>query len=142
MRESILQQAPLPRLLTTDDAAKYLGLSRRQVRNLAHGGELGFEPTRSGQLIFHIGEVRRCELQRADARTRNRQEVLVRLRLAMVKAGTEPRQLTLFSGPRLQLVRGERAFPDREVNPARSFEQATESEKPRYVDRKVAGGRR
>ncbi len=144
MPDRILQQPPrLSRLLTTNDAAKLLGLSTRGVRKLARRGDLMFEATRSGQLIFHIGDVQRCCLQRADERTRSRPATLAAIRLRMVKAGVEPVQLSFLHGLGLRIVaRGERSGPDRESKVARSFEKRAGSDRPSFVNRKAAGARR
>jgi len=99
------------RLLTTQDAAKRLGISTSRVRQLAHGGDLAFESTQSGQLIFHRGEVDRCLQTRADARERSRDERLRQVRVRMLRATLEPRQLRLW---------GERALRDRVVKAADS----------------------
>jgi len=130
------------RLLTTADVAKELGLSTRGVRWLASQGELPFEPTRSGQLIFHLADVRRCVLTRANGRSRPRADVLRAVHLRMVKAGIDPVQLSFLKGVGLRIVaRGERALPDREVKAARSFENRRESESASYVNRSAAAGR-
>jgi excisionase family DNA binding protein len=94
------------RLLTTDDVAKELQISRRSVRRVAHRGELPFEPTRSGQLIFLKDDVERCRKQRRAVRLMTRAERLRAVRVGMAKAGLEPRQLSLW---------GERARPDRDT---------------------------
>ncbi len=136
-------ETPLPRLLTSSDAAKVLGLHRRTVRKLARRGDLGFERTRSGQFIFRIGEVQRCCLQRADARTRSRAETLVRIHLQMAKAGIEPQQLSFLHGVGLRIVaRGERLRPEQAPKPARTFEEISGSDMKSSVNRKVAGSRR
>lgn len=98
-RESILavERRARARLLTTDDVAKELQISRRSVQRLAHGGVLTFEPTRGGQLIFHRDDVECCRLARRQARLQTRAERLQAVRVAMLKAGFEPRQLPLWS---------------------------------------------
>jgi excisionase family DNA binding protein len=96
-------------LLTTQDAAKRLGISTSRVRQLAHGGELAFESTQGGQLIFHRSEIDRCLQARADARARSRDERLRQVRVRMLRATLEPRQLRLW---------GERPVRDRVVKAA------------------------
>lgn len=139
MRDRILAELQA-RFLTTSDAAKALGLSRSGVRKLVRRGDLRCERTRSGQWIFHIGDVQRCSLQRADDRTRSREAVLARIHLKMAKAGIEPQQLSFFHGVGLRIVaRGERPVRDRAPKPARSFDEHQGSEKHGYVERKAAG---
>jgi excisionase family DNA binding protein len=127
--------------LTTDDAAKLLAVSTRWVRWLARHGELPCELTESGQRIFKRSEVRRVLIQRTEDQARQRPAVLRAVRVRMLKAGFEPRQLSFL--PRLlKLVAGsgERALPHAEVKAARSFEKIAGSKKRNYVDRKVTGG--
>lgn len=140
MRDRIVPEPQLARLLTTDDAAKVLGVHRRTVLKLARRGELAFEPTRSGQLIFHAGAVHRCLLQRGDARTRSRSMQLAAIHLRMAKAGIEPQQLNFWRGLGLRIIaRGESAGRDRAPKGRRLFEEMMGSEKGSSVNRKVAG---
>ncbi len=130
---------PLSRLLTTSDAAKLLGLSRGGVWHLVRAGDLACEATRSGQLIFHSGDVQRCLLKRADARSRPRGELLAMVHLRMVKAGIDPVQLSFLKGPGLRIIaRGERALHDRAVKGAEMARQAIGSDKADSVNRKAA----
>jgi hypothetical protein len=141
MRDRILAEArPLSRLLTTSDAAKVLGLSRGGVWHLVREGDLVCEPTRSGQAIFHSGDVQRCLLKRADARSRPRSEVLATIHLRMIKAGIDPVQLSFLKGPGLRIVaRGERSLHDRAVKGAQSFDNLQGSDTGSSVNRKAAG---
>ena len=133
------EDRPLSRLLSTSDVAKVLGLTRHGVRWLVQQGDLTCERMRSGQWVFHNGDVQRCELRRGEARSRRRADVLASLHLRMVKAGIEPVQLSFFSGPGLRIVaRGERALRDCVANAADSRRVSRGSEKLPSVNRKAA----
>ncbi len=141
------EPASQSRLLTTADTAKVLGLSPRRIRQLAKAGDLASEPTRSGQLVFHWGEVQRCWLRRSDVQTRSRPETLRAIHLARSRTGYTPRQLSLLSALErsLRLVRsgpGERSFPDREVKASDSFDNTQGSDTGDSVNRKAAGSQR
>jgi len=127
--------------LTTASAARRLAVTTRWVRALAKTGELPCEMAESGQRLFRRGDVQRYLIQRTEDRARRRSTVLQAVRVQMVKAGFEPRQLALFGPrrPRLTLVRGERALPHAEVKAAESFVSTRGSDRPSSVDRKVAG---
>jgi len=86
------------RLLTTLDAAKQLRYSRSRIRQLALAGQLRFELTKGGQFIFHEHDVHRFLEQRAEARTQSRAARLRAVRVTMLKAGIQPRQLEMFRG--------------------------------------------
>jgi excisionase family DNA binding protein len=132
------EQARRSRWLTTGDVAQVLGVTARWVRWLARQGELACERTEGGVRIFDRGEVRRVLIERTEAHARSRPAQLAAIRLRMVKAGYEPRQLSLFSRTRLQLVRSsEGSDPQAEVKVARSFTNARGSEKGDSVNRKV-----
>ncbi len=139
----IVPERPVARLLTTGDAAKELAITTRAVLKLAHQGDLPFERTRGGQLIFHCAAVDRFNLQRAHTRSLHRSVVLTAIHLRMAKAGVEPQQLSFLRGIGLRIIaRGERPVRDREPKVARCFEEPRGSDKPSSVNRKVAGSRR
>lgn len=129
--------------LTTRDVAKVLRVSTRWVRWLARMRELPCEDTESGQRLFRRADVERALLQRTFAAACSRPAQLMAIRVRMLKAGYEPRQLSLLPR-RLKLVRGpgERSDPQAEVKARRSCERSNRSGKPPYVNQKVAGGRR
>jgi Helix-turn-helix domain len=81
--------------LTTADVARRLGLTKNGVRWLVRTGQLACEWTRSGQRLWRYGEVQRCLTERADARARSRRERLAAVRVRMLKARLEPRQVRL-----------------------------------------------
>lgn len=125
--------------LTSGDTAKVLAVTPRWVRWLARHGELTCEITESGQHLFRRDDVRRVLITRTEARARSRPALLAAVRVRMLKAGYEPRQLSFLHGLGLRIVaRGERSDPHAEVKPARSADQSRESESQRYVNRKVA----
>lgn len=128
--------------LTTADAARLLAVSTRWVRWLARQGELPCELTESGQRIFKRSDVRRVLIQRTEDQARTRPMVLRAVRVRMLKAGFEPRQMSFL--PRLlKLVsRSERALPEAEVKAARTGEIFAESDTGGSVNRKAAGSRR
>lgn len=127
------------RWLTTADTAKLLAVTPRWVRWLARQGELPFEVAECGQRFFRRSDVRRVLIERTEARARSRPAVLAAVRVRMLKAGYEPRQMSFLYGLGLRIVaRNERSDPHAEVKPADSFDRSDESEKSRYVDRKVA----
>lgn len=131
------------RWLTTQDAATQLALTTRGVRWLATRGELAYEMTRSGQFIFHHADVQRFLVQRADARNQPRAAQLQALRVVMLKADVEPRQLSLFAArrPRLRLVASsERALPDPEANRVNLRADSAGSHTGSSVNRKAGGG--
>jgi hypothetical protein len=130
---------PPHRWLTTLDVARVLAVTTRWVRWLARHGELPCEVTASGQHLFRRDEVRRVLITRTEARARSRPAQLAAVRVRMLKAGYEPRQLSFLSGLGLRIVaRRERADPQAEVKAARSREESIGSEKERSVNRKVA----
>jgi hypothetical protein len=135
-------EVPRPRLLTTAGAARLLGLSVQGVLWLVAQGLLRCEPAESGVdaahlRIFHRAEVQRVLVQRREAATTNRAARLRAVRIRMLKADYQPRQMDLLS--RLRLVpRGERALQTSPVKGARAFEESTRSDRRSYVDRKVA----
>lgn len=128
--------------LTTLDVAKVLRVSTRWVRWLARMRELPCEETEGGQRLFRRADVERALLQRTFAAACSRPRQLMVLRVRMLKAGYEPRQMSLLPR-RLQLVRGggERSDPQAEVKGARSLGKRGESDTSGYVNRR-AGGRR
>jgi len=129
--------------LTTEDVAKVLDITTRWVRWLARAGELPCEVTESGQRIFRRADIRRVLIQRTEDRTCSRPALLAAVRVRMLKVGYEPRQLAFWRGPGARIVaRGERPDPHAEVKAMRSGVLTRRSEKQRYVDRRIAGGRR
>lgn len=90
--------------LTTGDVAKLLQVTREGVRWIVRAGNLRCERTRSGVRLFRRGTVRHLADEREDARLLRRSEQLVTLRLRMVKADREPRQLALDFSVRLKVV--------------------------------------
>jgi len=143
-RESIVAgQCARSRWLTTQDAAIQLGISVWGVRFLARQGELGYEVTRGGQFLFTLADVQRCLVARAAARNRPRMAQLQAVRVTMLKAGPEPRQLALFPRrSRLRLVSStsESALPDRGAKAGDSGAESRASDKRSLVNRKVIGG--
>ena len=147
-RDRILAEPdPPPRRmwLTTADAALLLDVTTRWVRWLARAGELPCEVTQSGQRMFRRGDVERALIQRATVQARSRPQMLRAVRVQMLKAGYEPRQMSFLR--HLKLVRSgdrdsERAVPQAEVKAARSFDERRGSDTSHYVNRKIAGGRR
>ena len=139
MRAHILAEPPRRMWLTSADVARFIGRTTRWVRWLARHGELPCEVTESGQRLFRRGEVQRYLLQRQDDEARSRSSKLAIVRIRMLKAGFEPRQmgLPLWKRPRPTLVDpGERPVPEAEVKATRSGGKPHESESPRYVNRK------
>jgi hypothetical protein len=90
--------------LTTGDVARVLQISRNGVRWLVRQRRLTCEWTHSGVRLFRSGMVLRLMQQRATARIQRRGERLATLRLHMLRADLEPRQLSLDFHARLQLV--------------------------------------
>lgn len=129
--------------MTTGDAAQMLGLTRNGVRYLVREGQLPCERTAKGWRLFRRRDVRQCGVVRLDARARTRDAQLRAVRVRMLKAGYEPRQLKLFSPLRLVHSRptGERSLHPGEVKAAQSLTKSGESENLSYVDQKVAVSR-
>jgi hypothetical protein len=127
--------------MTTADVARVLELTGDGVRWLARTKRLSAERAISGQWLFRRADVRRFVLQRADERSRTREGHLRAVRVSMLKAPHEPRQLSLF-GARLRLVRsqgpGEGSLRDPEVKASRSLDKAAGSKSVDYVNRKAA----
>lgn len=127
--------------LSTGAVARRLKVGPRWVRWLATAGELACEhvETASGEdeRIYRRDAVNRLLIQRTDAAGRSRSELLRAVRMRMIKAGYEPRQLSFWRDMRI-VARGERSDPHAEVKAARSFADRSGSEKDGYVDRKVA----
>jgi hypothetical protein len=129
--------------LSTGAVARRLKVGPRWVRWLATAGELACEhvETASGEdeRIYRRDAVNRLLIQRTDAEGRPRAELLRAVRVRMLKAGYEPRQLAFWHGLGLRIVRrGERSDPHAEVKRARSGVFQGGSEKQPYVDRKAA----
>lgn len=141
MPKRILADEPR-RWLTTSDVAKLLGVTARWVRWLARHHELACDMTESGIRIFRRDDVRHLLIARTEARARSRPAQLQAVRVRMLKAGYEPRQMNFLH--RLTLVHSgagsERPDPEAEVKRARSGADVIRSEKLRYVNRK-AGAR-
>lgn len=148
MRDLILPEPHDTRLwLTTADVAGRLGLSTAYVRRLASRRDLPCEISESGQYLFRRGDIKRILLLRNDDRARPRAATLALVRVRMLKAELEPRQLSLVPlwtrTPRLRLAAsGERSVADAQPKGARSFDNRERSEKPNYVNQKSAGARR
>jgi excisionase family DNA binding protein len=137
MRDHILTEPPKRMWLTTADVARVFGVSTGLIRRLARRAELAAEMTEGGQRFFRRDAVRRALVERMEARGRSRPVVLALVRVQMLKAGVEPRQLDLLS--RFRIVgRGERGVPHAEPKVARSFDQSRESDREGYVNRKAA----
>lgn len=99
------------RLLTTIDVARMLGITARGVRWLASEHRLTCERTRRGQALYRPVDIVRVVLQRAQARTWSRRQLLADLRPRMLRVGLDPRQLSLFR----RVPASERALPQAEV---------------------------
>lgn len=97
-------------LLTTIDVARMLGVTARGVRWLAAERRLACERTRRGQALYRAEEIVRVVVQRAQARTWNRRQLLAALRPRMLHVGLDPRQLSLFRVPA-----SERSLPEAAV---------------------------
>lgn len=137
MPDRILAEPPRRMLLATADVARVFGVSTGLIRRLARRGDLRFELLEGGQRVFRRDEVRRALVERMEARGRSRPVLLAMVRVRMLKAGFEPRQMDLLS--RLRIVaRGERGVPLAEPKVARSGEETRESDRRGYVNRKAA----
>lgn len=142
--------------LTTAQVARILGVTTRWVRWLARHGELPHQKTDadSGQRLFRRTDVQRVLIVRQEAKARSRASRLKGLRIVMLKAGFEPRQMKLpgaLARPKLWLVKAPRgqwvvprtsesALPHTEVKRPRSFDDLRGSKKLDYVNRKVGRG--
>lgn len=92
--------------LTTGGAARLLQVTRQAIHKLARAGQLPYEQTFSGQLLFRYGQVMKVVEQRAAARVQRRGQLLAAVRVRMLKASAdgEARQLALDFSARLKLV--------------------------------------
>jgi excisionase family DNA binding protein len=137
MPDRILAEPPRRLFLATADVARVFGVSTGFVRRLARRGDLAYERLEGGQRVFRRDVVRRALIDRMEARARSRTVLLQVVRVRMLKAGFEPRQMDLLS--RLRIVsRGERGVPLAEPKVARSFDRSCESDREHFVNRKVA----
>jgi excisionase family DNA binding protein len=137
MTDRILAEPPRRMWLTTADVARVFGVSTGLVRRLARRRELTAEVTEGGQRLFRRDDVRRALIERMELRGRSRPVLLALVRVRMLKAGFEPRQMDLLS--RLRIVgRGERGVPHAEPKVARSFEESRESDRDGFVNRRSA----
>lgn len=90
---------PTPRMgrhwLTTGDAARMLQVTRQGVRWMVADERLRCERTNTGQRLFQESDVLRLAAVRATARIQRRDARLMAIRVRMLRASLEPRQLAL-----------------------------------------------
>lgn len=100
------EQKLAERFVTTGGAAKLLQVSREGARKLALAGQIRYEETLSGQLLFRYGAVMKLVQQRAAARIQRRGQLLAAVRTRMLKAAAdgEACQLMFDFRARLRLV--------------------------------------
>lgn len=73
-------------LLTMDDAARLVGITRQGMRKLARARALPNERTLGGQYLFRYSDVDTLVVRRAQARARQRHPMLLVVRPRMAKA--------------------------------------------------------
>ncbi len=132
--------------LTTAQAAERLHYSTGHVRRLARQGVIAYLLTGNGQHLFRREDIWRYAEERSEREARRRPTQLAALRPRMAYRALEPRQMSMLSlllGTRLRMARaGERSRPHADVKGPEVPVKSRGSEKPRYVTRKIAGGRR
>lgn len=131
-------------LMTTSDAARYLGVTHEAMRKFGLKGVVPYVQTSSPRLrLFLKGILRRVNEQRAEARVRRGQRRLAEVHPVMLKAGLKPRQFDLF-GPKLRVVgfRPENVSWRSPTHYSANVRKMAVSDNPDNVNQQAAGSRR